>query len=183
MFLYQLVNLVLETCFIFSKTLKLSKTFSSWISRFVLSFEQRALWLPYSRLSFGIVFKRMLILECLGCFTKSIVVSILDFWHISFRKMFEWMTCKMRIITFESRATYRECLLFKRLSWHGKSVGCYQTFYFSRRGLQLFLLGRHVDWKFNHMDRLKPVGFWKPTSWAPCRTIRNRFHGCVWDVV
>jgi len=19
--------------------------------------------------------------------------------------------------------------------------------------------------------------------WAPCRTIRNRFHGCVWDVV
>ncbi len=27
MFLYQLVNLVLETCFIFSKTLKLSKTF------------------------------------------------------------------------------------------------------------------------------------------------------------
>ncbi len=49
MFLYQLVNLVLETCFIFSKTLKLSKTFSSWISRTVRSFEQRALWFPYSR--------------------------------------------------------------------------------------------------------------------------------------
>ena len=29
-------------------------------------------------------------------------------------------------------------------------------------------LGRHVDWKFNHMDWLKPVGFWEPTSWAPC---------------
>jgi hypothetical protein len=32
------------------------------------------------------VFKKMLILECLGYFTKSIVVSILDFWHISFQK-------------------------------------------------------------------------------------------------
>jgi len=49
MFLYQLVNLVLETCFIFSKTLKLSKTFLSWVSRLVRSFEQRALWFPYSR--------------------------------------------------------------------------------------------------------------------------------------
>ena len=49
MFLYQLVNLVLETCFIFSITLKLSKTFPSWVSRFVRSFEQRALWFPYSR--------------------------------------------------------------------------------------------------------------------------------------
>ncbi len=48
MFLYQLVNLVLETCFIFSKTLKLSKTFSSWVSRVVRSYEQRALWFPYS---------------------------------------------------------------------------------------------------------------------------------------
>ena len=132
---------------------------------FVLNFsfcsilEQRALWFPYSRLSFGIVFKRMLILECLRCFTKSIVVSILDIWHISFRKMFEWMTCKMRIITFESRATYRECLLFKRLSWHGKSVRCYQTFYFSRRGLQLFLLGamlieNSITWA-NWKDKVK----------------------------
>jgi len=66
-FLYQLVNLVLETCFIFSKTLKLSKTFSSWMSRFVLSFEQRALWFPYSRLSFGTIFKKKLVLEYLGC--------------------------------------------------------------------------------------------------------------------
>ncbi len=31
MFLYQLVNLVLETCLIFSKILKLSKTFLSWV--------------------------------------------------------------------------------------------------------------------------------------------------------
>ncbi len=56
MFLYQLVNLVLETCFIFSKTLKLSKTFLSWVSRLVRSFDQRALWFPYSRLFFGKMF-------------------------------------------------------------------------------------------------------------------------------
>jgi len=66
MFLYQLVNLVLETCLIFSKTLNLSKTFLSWISRLVRAFEQRALWFPYSRLFFGIVFKRLLFLEYLG---------------------------------------------------------------------------------------------------------------------
>ncbi len=29
--LYQLVNLVLETCFIFSETLRLGKTFLSWV--------------------------------------------------------------------------------------------------------------------------------------------------------
>jgi hypothetical protein len=135
-FLYQLVNLVLETCFIFSKTLKLSKTFSSWISRFVLSFEQRALWFPYSRLSFGIVFKKKLILEYLRLFYKvNCGVHLGFFWHISFRKMFEWMTCK-RNHNFESWALCktiknryhglgwkfpvswspcRECRLFKRL--------------------------------------------------------------------
>jgi hypothetical protein len=67
MFLYQLVNLVLETCLIFSKTLKLSKTY--FCLEFLVKFgsiEQRALWFPYSRLFFGIVFKRMLFLECLG---------------------------------------------------------------------------------------------------------------------
>ena len=48
MFLYQLVNLVLETCFIFSKTLKLGKTFVLSFSS-CSSFEQRALWFPYSR--------------------------------------------------------------------------------------------------------------------------------------
>ena len=37
--------------------------FVSWISRLVRSFEQRALWFPYSRLFFGIVFKRVLFLE------------------------------------------------------------------------------------------------------------------------
>jgi hypothetical protein len=85
MFLYQLVNLVLETCFIFSKTLRLSKTFLSWACRLVRSLDQQALWFPYSRLFFwNKMFKKVLILEYLGCFTKSIVVSISDFWHISF---------------------------------------------------------------------------------------------------
>ena len=81
--------------FYFLENLKIKQDmFLSWISRQVRSVEQRALWFPYSRLSFGIVFKRMFILEYLGYFTKSIVVSILDFWHISFRKMFELLTCK-----------------------------------------------------------------------------------------
>jgi hypothetical protein len=71
MFLYQLVNLVLETCFIFSKTLKLSKTFLSWVSRLVRSFEQRALWFPYSRFFGTKMFKKMLILECLGVILQS----------------------------------------------------------------------------------------------------------------
>jgi hypothetical protein len=83
--------------FYFLENLKIKQDmFLSWISRQVRSVEQRALWFPYSRLSFGIVFKRMFILEYLGYFTKSIVVSILDFWHISFRKMFELLTCKKK---------------------------------------------------------------------------------------
>ena len=95
MFLYQLVNLVLETCFIFSKTLKLSKTFLSWISCLVRSFEQWALWFPYSRFFWNKnVQENVNSWVFGGYFTKSIVVSILDFWHISFRKMFKLLTCK-----------------------------------------------------------------------------------------
>jgi len=95
-FLYQLVNLVLETCFIFSKTLKLSKTFSSWVSRLVRYSNNERYDSPIPDF-WNKMFKKMLILECLGCFTKSIVVSILDFfWHISSRKMFELLTCKKK---------------------------------------------------------------------------------------
>ncbi len=141
-FFYQLVNLVLETCFIFSKTLKLSKTVSSWIARFVLSFEQRALWFPYSRLSFWNSFQENVISWVFGVFfTKSIVVSILDFWHISFRKMFEWMTCKMKIITFESRATYRECLLFKKTLVTWQVCGMLLDILFLKVGSSSFSLG------------------------------------------
>ncbi len=179
MFLYQLVNLVLETCFIFSKTLKFKQDILSWVSRLVRSFEQRALWFPYSRLFFGIVFKKGLFLEYLEYVTKSIVVSMLDSFDISFseRCFVRWLVTE--IITFESRATCRECLLFKRLSWHGKSVRCYQTFYFSGRGLQLFLflvfeekspyrVGCHVDdFKVESWLRVK-----FPVSWTPCWLIK-----------
>ena len=84
MILYQLVNLVLETCLIFSKILKLSKTFFFCLefSRVVWSLKQRALWFSYSRLFFGIVFYKV---DCgvhLGFLT-----------HL-FEKMFYLLTCK-----------------------------------------------------------------------------------------
>ncbi len=81
--------------FYFLENLKIRQDFLSWISRLVRSFEQRALWFPHSRF-WNKVFKKMLVLECLGYFTKSIVVSILDFWHISFGKMFEVLICKKK---------------------------------------------------------------------------------------
>ena len=53
--------------FNFLENLKIKQDmFLSWISRQVRSVEQRALWFPYSRLFFGIVFKRVLFLEYLG---------------------------------------------------------------------------------------------------------------------
>ena len=57
--------------------------FLSWISRRVRSVEQRALWYPYSRLSFGIVFKRMLFLEYFYRVNCSVDIR---FWHISFQR-------------------------------------------------------------------------------------------------
>ena len=81
--------------FYFLENLKIRQDmFVLSFSRLVRSIDQRALWFPYSRFFGTKMFKKMLILECLGCFTKSIVVSILDFWHISFRKMFKLLTCK-----------------------------------------------------------------------------------------
>ncbi len=172
MFLYQLVNLVLETCFIFSKILKLSKTFLSWVSRLVWSLDQRALWFPYSRLFFGTkkMFKKVWILEYLGVYKVNCGVDIGFFWHLFSERCLNGWLVKVEIIT----------LNFER----------------------------HVDWKFNLIDWLKPVGFWKPiswlpysdqfkidsdgfrvwcslihnwiTRWAPCRTIKNHYHGlCV----
>ncbi len=66
MFLYQLVNLVLETCLIFSKTLKLSKTYSCL--EFLVLFDRSNNERYDSPISdFGTkVFKKMLILEGLG---------------------------------------------------------------------------------------------------------------------
>ena len=105
MFLYQLVNLVLETCLIFSKTLKLSKTYLSWISRQVRSVKQRALWYPYSRLFFGIVFKRVLFLEYFYKVNCGVNIGFSDTSLFFFRKMFEWMTCKMKIMTSGSQVS------------------------------------------------------------------------------
>jgi hypothetical protein len=53
--------------------------------------------IPLFQIFFGMVFKKVLILEYLGVFTKSIVVSILDFfWHISFleRCLIFWLVKK-----------------------------------------------------------------------------------------
>ena len=85
MFLYQLVNLVLETCFIFSKTLKLSKT--CFCLEFLVKFDQS----NNEHYDFPIpdYFWNKNVQESVNSwvFTKSIVVSILDFfWHISFQK-------------------------------------------------------------------------------------------------
>ena len=100
MFFVPVSQLSTRDLFYFLENLKIKQDI------FVLSFSPcsiirtRSIMIPLFQIFWNKMFKKMLILECLGCFTKSIVVSILDFWHISFRKMFEWMTCKMKIITF-----------------------------------------------------------------------------------
>ena len=75
--LYQLVNLVLETCFIFSKILKLGKT--CFCLEFLVKFDQS----NSEHYDFPIpdYFSEYFSRECcfLNIFTKPIVVSILDF--------------------------------------------------------------------------------------------------------
>ena len=92
-FLYQLVNLVLETCLIFSKILKLSKTFLSWVSSCSLITQTTSVMILLFQIIFRNSFQEGVISWIFGVFTKSIVVSILDFWHISFRKMFFFWMC------------------------------------------------------------------------------------------
>jgi len=142
--------------FDFLENLKLSKTcFCLEFSRQVRSVEQRALWYPYSRLFFGIVFKKMSFLENIYIynFTKSIVVSILDFWHISFRKMFEWMTCKMRIISLSLGRDIENVFYLKDSHnmaslWgvirHFISQGGVFDFFFLLRRKSPYRVGRHV---------------------------------------
>ena len=77
--------------FDFLENLKIRQDmFLSWISRRVRWVKRRALWYPYSRLFFGIVFKKVLFLE----FYKVNCGVNIGFWHISFRKMFKSLTCK-----------------------------------------------------------------------------------------
>ncbi len=69
--------------FYFLKTLKLSKTFCL---EFLVSLDHlinERYDSPIPDCVFGIVFKKVLFPDCLGCFTKSIVVSILDFFDTS----------------------------------------------------------------------------------------------------
>jgi hypothetical protein len=63
-FLYQLVNLVLETCLIFSKILKLGKT--CFCLEFLMGFDEsngEHYDIPIPDYFFGIVFKKVLFLE------------------------------------------------------------------------------------------------------------------------
>ncbi len=85
MFLYQLVNLVLETCFIFSKTLKLSKTFCLEI---VVSFDHSINERYDSPIpDFGAkMFKKNVNSWVFGVFYKVNCSVDLGFWHISFKK-------------------------------------------------------------------------------------------------
>ncbi len=114
MFLYQLVNLVLKTCFFFSKTLKLSKTFLSLV---LLSYLDHSFNERYDSPipdCFRNSFQECYFLSIWGVFTKSIVVSILDFWHIFFRKMFKLLTCKRNHNFWVSGVKWRT-LLLKRI--------------------------------------------------------------------
>ncbi len=88
MFLYQLVNLVLETCFIFSKILNLNKTFCLKFLVLFWSFDQRALWFPYSGLFWEQNVQENVNSWVFGVFYKVNCGVDIGFWHISFRKMF-----------------------------------------------------------------------------------------------
>ena len=155
MFLYQLVNLVLETCFIFSEILKLSKTFFCLeFSRVVWSLKQRALWFSYSRLFFGIVFYKVNCGVHLGFLT-----------HL-FEKMFYLLTCKKNH-NFDSRVTCRECLLFKRLRDMVLVSGQNEVLLVL---LSFFLmLGNNACFKSSNC------------RWAPCSLIYNQRHGLYWN--
>ncbi len=73
--------------FYFLENLKIKQDILSWVSRLVRSLNQRALWFPYSRLFFGMVFKKVLILEYLGCLQSQLWCQYwISFWHISFQK-------------------------------------------------------------------------------------------------
>ena len=82
--------------FDFLENLKIRQDmFLSWISRRVRWVERRALWYPYSRLFFGIAFKKVLFfLNILGFLQSQLWCQYWIFWHISFRKMFKLVTCK-----------------------------------------------------------------------------------------
>ncbi len=124
MFLYQLVNLVLETCLIFSKILKLGKTFLSWVFSSRSITRTTSVMIPLFQIFLEQKCSRKCeFLSTWGKIFYEVNCGVdLGFWHISFRKMFELLTCKRNHNSWVSGVKWRT------LSWHGKSVRCYQTF-------------------------------------------------------
>ncbi len=104
--------------FDFLENLKIKQDFFlSWVARIVQSFERRALWFPYSRLFFGIVFKRVLFLEYLGILQSQLWCLYFRVWHFFFRKMFKfWLVNE--IINFNLR---RHVLTWLKVDRHGFS--------------------------------------------------------------
>ncbi len=100
--------------FYFLESLKIKQDifFLSWISRPVRSVEQRALWFPYSRLSFRNSFQEGVIS---WIFYKVNCGVHLGFWYISFRKMFELLTCKKNHNFWVSGVMFWMSFIFKRL--------------------------------------------------------------------
>jgi hypothetical protein len=182
--------------------------------------------IPLFQIIFGTkMFKKVWILEYLGCFykvncgvdlgflTHLFSERCLNCWlvkkiitgHVLINFKIDSYGCRVWCSLIHNWITrWAPCrdLFYLKESWHGKSVRCYQTFLWVRFlrcfcnyhigrhverlkivimawGVKTHTLGRHVDWKFNHMDQLKPVGFWKPTRWAPCRLIKNQAHGLL----
>ncbi len=129
------------------------------------------------------MFKKMLILECLGCFTKSIVVSILDFWHISFKKMFKLLACKRNHNFFESRAS---CKTIKIVIMACGSLTFSLSVFFEEKSP--YRVGRHVEnvfylkdfvtWQVCEMLSDVSLGgvfmlLMQLPRWSPCRLIFN----------
>ncbi len=103
--------------FYFLGNLKIRQDFLSWISLLVWSLNHRALWFPYSRLFFGIVFKKVLFLEYLGCLQSQLWCRSWIFdTSLSERCLNCWLV--KEIITFESRASCGELFYLKEfVTW------------------------------------------------------------------
>ena len=117
--LYQLVNLVLETCLIFSKILKLSKTFLSWVFSCSLITQTTSVMILLFQIIFRNSFQEGVFLEYF--YKANCGANIRFLTHLFFRKMFKLLACK-GIMTFESR------VVMWRIDF--KSIGMAQGFYF-----------------------------------------------------
>jgi len=152
--------------FDFLENLKIRQDFLSWVSRLVRSFERRALWFPYSRLFFW----NRNVQESVNSWVFGVFyrvnygVDLRFFWHISKKRCLNCWLVK-EIITFESRTSYRECLLFKRLRGMASLWDVIRLLFLWVGSFRCFCnyhVGRHVEWLLvKYMDLLKPVGFSK----------------------